>query len=214
MARDATEPAEAAPWLRDPAAIYRLSFELIRKETDLGGLPETLVPLALRMVHACGMPEIVRDLAWTDDAPARGREALAAGAPIVVDSRMVAAGITAAGPAVACLLDHPEAAARARACCTTRAAAAVELARDRLPGSITVIGNAPTALLRLLELLRDGLGPPALVIGLPVGFVGAAESKEALIAFRPRVPHVALRGRLGGSAMAAAAVNALLADLP
>ena len=209
-------PSDQGSYLRDPAAIYRESFAAIRREAPLDRLPEELRPLVLRLVHACGMPDIVADLAWTPDAVGAGRAALRAGAPILVDATMVQAGIRSrltANP-ILCTLNDDATAARAAASSTTRSAAAVEGWRERLAGAVVAIGNAPTALFRLLELLADGAPRPALVLGFPVGFIGAAEAKEALIGCRPQVPHITLRGRRGGSAMAAAALNALLDDDP
>jgi precorrin-8X/cobalt-precorrin-8 methylmutase len=204
-------------YLRDPAAIYRESFAAIRREAPLDRLPDDLRPLVLRLIHACGMPDIVADLAWTPDAVRAGRAALRAGAPILVDATMVQAGIrsrpSAANP-ILCTLNDDATAARAAAGGTTRSAAAVEGWRERLAGAVVAIGNAPTALFRLLELLADSAPRPALILGFPVGFIGAAEAKEALIGYRPQVPHITLRGRRGGSAMAAAALNALLDDDP
>jgi len=200
-------------YLRDPEAIYRASFAAIRREAAIERLPPEIQGLATRLVHACGMPEIVADLAWTPDAIAAGRRALQGGRPVLVDATMVAAGIRRerlpADNPILCTLDDPAVAARAAAASTTRSAAAVELWRDHLDGAVVAIGNAPTALFRLLELLDEGAPRPAVVLGFPVGFVGAAEAKEALIDRRPMLPHVALRGRRGGSALAAAAVNAL-----
>jgi precorrin-8X/cobalt-precorrin-8 methylmutase len=205
-------------YLRDPAAIYQESFAAIRREAAIDRLPPAMQPVALRLIHACGMPEILSDLAWTADAAEAGRRALAAGRPVLADSSMVAAGIRqdrlSAGNPIVCRLREPATAALAAAESTTRAAAAVDLWRGELCGSIVAIGNAPTALFRLLELLRDGAPSPALVLGFPVGFVGAAEAKDALIAHLPRIPHIALRGRRGGSALAAAAVNALAMEMP
>jgi precorrin-8X/cobalt-precorrin-8 methylmutase len=202
--------------LRDPAAIYRASFAAIRQEAPIDRLPADLQPLALRLIHSCGMPDILADLRWSDGAVAAGRAALAAGAPVLVDARMVAAGIRherlPAGNELVCTLADPRATTLAAAQATTRSAAAVDLWRGRLAGAVVAIGNAPTALFRLLELLADGAPPPALVLGFPVGFVGAAEAKEALIAHHPAVAYVTLRGRRGGSALAAAAVNALLLE--
>jgi precorrin-8X/cobalt-precorrin-8 methylmutase len=210
-------PSDQGSYLRDPAAIYRESFAAIRREAPLDRLPEELRPLVLRLIHACGMPDIVADLAWTPDAVRAGRAALRAGAPILVDATMVQAGIrsrpSAANP-ILCTLNDDATAARAAAGATTRSAAAVEGWRERLAGAVVAIGNAPTALFRLLELLADGAPRPALILGFPVGFIGAAEAKEALIGYRPQVPHITLRGRRGGSAMAAAALNALLDDDP
>jgi precorrin-8X/cobalt-precorrin-8 methylmutase len=204
--------------LRDPDAIYEASFATIRREAPIECLPADLQGLALRLIHSCGMPDILADLAWTAGAVAAGRRALAAGAPILVDATMVAAGIRrdrlpAANPIVCTLADEATA-ARAAAVATTRSAAAVDLWRDRLAGAVVAIGNAPTALTRLLELLDEGTPAPALVLGFPVGFIGAAEAKEALIAYRPALAHIALRGRRGGSALAAAAVNALIMEVP
>jgi precorrin-8X/cobalt-precorrin-8 methylmutase len=210
-------PSDQGSYLRDPAAIYRESFAAIRREAPLDRLPEDLRPLVLRLIHACGMPDIVADLAWTPDAVRAGRAALRAGAPILVDATMVQAGIrsrlTAANP-ILCTLNDEATAARAAASTTTRSAAAVDGWRERLAGAVVAIGNAPTALFRLLELLADGAPRPALILGFPVGFIGAAEAKAALIGYRPQVPHITLRGRRGGSAMAAAALNALLDDDP
>jgi precorrin-8X/cobalt-precorrin-8 methylmutase len=205
----------AVDYERDPQAIYRRSFALIVEETDLTAVPEDLRPLAVRLVHACGMPDIVADLAFTADAAQTGRRALAAGAPILVDSAMVAAGIIRrrlpADNAVVCTLDDDGVAEAARHHGTTRSAAAVDRWRERLAGAVVAIGNAPTALFRLLDLLREGAPSPALVLAFPVGFVGAAESKAALAA-AGAIPYVTLLGRRGGSAMAAAAVNALAGD--
>lgn len=203
-------------YLRDPATIYRESFAAIRREAPLDRLPEDLRPVAMRLIHACGMPDIVRDLAWTADAVGAGRAALRAGAPILVDATMVRAGIRGAhANRVLCTLEDEATAARAAARGTTRSAAAVDAWRDALGGAVVAIGNAPTALFRLLELLAGGAPRPALVLGFAVGFIGAEQAKEALIAHRPQIPHIALRGRRGGSAMAAATLNALLAaDLP
>ena len=202
-------------YLRDPQAIYRLSFATIRAEADLSALPAELEPLAVRLIHAAGDTAIAADLAWSDGAFEAGRRALAAGAPILVDTEMVAAGIIRtrlpAGNPVICTLGEPGVADAARALATTRSAAAVDRWAERLAGAVVVVGNAPTALFRLLELLDAGAPPPAIVLGFPVGFVGAAESKAALIA-RGGVAFIALRGRRGGSALASAALNALAAD--
>jgi len=211
-------PRRPGDYLRDPAAIYRESFAAIRREAAIDRLPAEIQPVALRLIHACGMPDVLDDLIWTADAVAAGRDALAAGAPILVDSAMVAAGIIrarlpAANP-VLCTLDDPRVPALAAGRATTRSAAAVELWAGHLGGAVVAIGNAPTALWRLLELLDAGGSRPALVLGLPVGFVGAAEAKAALVDYRPAVPHIVLRGRRGGSALAAAAINALAGDAP
>jgi precorrin-8X/cobalt-precorrin-8 methylmutase len=204
--------------LRDPDAIARASFATIRREAPIERLPEDIQAIVLRLIHSCGMPDILADLAWTADAAGAGRRALAAGAPILVDATMVKAGIRrdrlpAANPIV-CTLADPDTGARATALGTTRSAAAVDLWRGRLAGAVVAIGNAPTALFRVLELLADGAPPPALVLGFPVGFVGAAEAKDALIAHRPALAYITLRGRRGGSGLAAAAVNALILEAP
>lgn len=205
-------------YLRDPAAIYRRSFALIRRETDLAALPRDLRPLALRLVHAAGEPALARDLVWSQGAVAAGRAALAAGAPILVDAAMVRAGIIARRLArrnrVLSFLDDRRVPALAKRLGTTRSAAAVELWRPFLAGAIVAIGTAPTALFHLLELVAAGAPLPALVLGFPVGFVGAAEAKAALAANPFGIPFVALSGRRGGSALAAAAVNALAGDEP
>lgn len=200
-------------YLRDPAAISRRSFALIRKEADFSRFPQALRPVALRLAHAAGDGTILDDLAWSKGAVAAGRRALAEGAPVVVDSAMVAAGISRdrlpAKNAVMCSLADPRTAPLAAAQRTTRSAAAVELWRPHLAGAVVAIGNAPTALFRLLELIAEGAAPPALILGFPVGFVGAAEAKAALAEFGRGLAYVTLRGRRGGSAFAAAAVNAL-----
>lgn len=200
-------------YLRDPAEIYRRSFALVREACDLSRVPAELEPVALRLVHACGMPEILGDLAWSPDVAVRAREALQAGAPVLADCRMVAEGVTKARlPAandVVCTIDDPEVPALAGTLGTTRSAAAVTLWGERLEGAVVTIGNAPTALFQLLELLEEGAPAPAAIFGFPVGFVGAAESKAALAANARSVPYLTLHGRKGGSALAAAAVNAL-----
>lgn len=204
-------------YLRDPAAIYAESFAAIEREADLSSMSEDLRPLAVRIIHACGMTDAVDDLAADPLAVPAGRAALAAGRPVLTDVEMVARGVISRrlkGP-VLCTLSRPEVNDIARCEGTTRSAAAVDLWQDHLAGAVVAIGNAPTALFRLLELLHDGAPRPAVILGFPVGFVGAAESKDALIADAPNlgVPFITLRGRRGGSAMAAAAVNALAAPL-
>jgi precorrin-8X/cobalt-precorrin-8 methylmutase len=205
-------------YLRDPAAIYERSFALIRHEAALDRVPDDLEPLVARLIHACGMIDLVDDLAWSESAAEAGRTALRSGAPVLVDCAMVEAGIAQArlpaGNAVICTLHDTRTAGLAAAQGNTRSAAAVEIWGDRLNGAVVAIGNAPTALFRLLELLDAGAPAPALVLGFPVGFVGAAEAKQALIERNPVVPHVVLRGRRGGSALAAAAVNALALGAP
>ncbi len=195
-------------YLRDPQAIYRRSFAIVRAEADLGGLPAELAEVAVRLVHACGMPDITAELAWSGDVVGQARAALAAGSAVITDARMVAEGII--GPAkVICTLGDPLVADRAAAQATTRSAAAVELWTPHLAGSVVAIGNAPTALFRLLERLAEGAPKPAAILAFPVGFVGAAESKAALIDADIGVPYLTLKGRRGGSALAAAAVNAI-----
>lgn len=199
------------PYLKDPAAIYAESFATVAREARIDRFPEDIRPLIARIVHACGMPEVADRLAWSPGAGEAGRTALAAGAPVLCDCAMVAAGITRlpAGNEIVMTLNHEEVPDLARRLGTTRSAAAVELWEGRIAGAVVVIGNAPTALFHLLERLDAGWPRPALILGFPVGFVGAAESKAELAA-DPRGTHfVALRGRRGGSAMAAAAVNAL-----
>ncbi len=199
-------------YVRDGADIYRRSFAIIRREADLARFAIEEERVAVRIIHACGMVEAAADLAFSPGAVLAGIAALEAGAPILCDSNMVAHGITRArlpndNPAI-CTLNDPSVPALAERLGTTRTAAAIELWRDRLAGAVVAIGNAPTALFRLLELLDEGVSPPALIVGMPVGFVGAAESKDALIA-DGRVPYLCMRGRKGGSAMAAASINAL-----
>lgn len=204
-------------YIRDGAAIYRQSFATIRAESDLSAIPADLEKLAVRVIHACGMTDVVQDLAWSEGAGRIGRQALAGGAPILCDARMVAEGITRsrlpADNAVVCTLQDPRVPTLAMAGKQTRSAAAVELWQPQLAGAVVVIGNAPTALFRLLELLTAGAARPALVLGFAVGFVGAAESKAALAAYAADLPYVVVHGRRGGSAMAAAAVNALASEL-
>jgi len=193
-------------YLRDPAAIYRLSFRIARQETDFSGLPARAVGLALRLVHACGRPEIVRDLAFSQGVIPQAEAALAAGAPILADTRMTAEGVI--GREAVCAIDDPAVVETAQGARHTRAMAAMDKLADRFGGAVVAVGNAPTALFRLLELVAAGRPPPLAVLGFPVGFVGAAESKAALV--ESGLPHIVLRGRFGGSALAAAAVNALL----
>jgi precorrin-8X/cobalt-precorrin-8 methylmutase len=207
--------AEVRAYIRDGAEIYRRSFAIIRAEADLARFSPLEERVAVRIIHACGMTEIARDISLSPTFAEVARRALVAGAPILCDSRMVANGVTRARlPAnndVVCTLDDPQVPALARKIDNTRSAAAMELWGDRLAGAVVAVGNAPTALFRLLEMLDAGARPPAAVIGLPVGFVGALESKEALAKDR-RVPFLIVRGRRGGSAMAAAAVNALASE--
>ncbi len=208
----------AMDYLRDPQEITRRSFDIVRRETDLSALPADVAEVALRLVHACGMPEIAADLAWHGSPGAAGRRALGAGAPVIADCRMVAEGVTRArlpaDNAVLVPLEDPAVPDLARERGTTRSAAAVDLWRPELAGAVVAIGNAPTALFRLLEILEAGAPEPAVIFAFPVGFVGAAESKEALIEARLETPSLTLRGRRGGSALAAAAVNAVAAAGP
>jgi precorrin-8X/cobalt-precorrin-8 methylmutase len=202
-------------YVKDGAEIYRRSFATIRAEADLAGLPEDVARVAVRMIHACGQVDLVEDLAWSPGVVARAREALDAGAPVLCDARMVAAGITRrrlpAGNDVVCTLEDPRTPGLAADLGTTRTAAALELWRDRLGGAVVAIGNAPTALFHLLEMVAAGAPRPAAVVGVPVGFIGAAESKEALAG--SDLEFLVVRGRRGGSAMTAAAVNAIASEL-
>ncbi|WP_113702484.1 precorrin-8X methylmutase [Nonomuraea lactucae] len=201
-------------YVRDGAEIYRRSFATIRAETDLSGLPSDVARVAVRMIHACGMTDLVDDLGWSPGVVAEARRALAGGAPVLCDAMMVASGVTRsrlpAGNEVLCTLGDPGVPELAARLGTTRSAAALELWRDRLDGAVVAIGNAPTALFRLLELVAEGAGRPAAVLGVPVGFIGAAESKQALA--DSDLEHLVVHGRRGGSAMAAAAVNAMASE--
>jgi len=198
-------------YLKNAAAIYDRSFAIIRAEVDMARFPGAMEPVALRVIHACGMVEIASDIVFSPGAAEAGRDALTKGAAIFVDSSMVAHGIVPAHlPAanqIICTLHDERTATLAKAKGITRSAAAVDLWDDRLAGSVVAIGNAPTALFRLLERVADGAPKPALILGFAVGFVGAVESKQALI--DSGLNFIALRGRRGGSGMAAAAVNAL-----
>ncbi|KAM3100601.1 precorrin-8X methylmutase [Phormidesmis sp. 146-12] len=200
-------------YIRDGNEIYRNSFAMIRSEANLANLPPDFETIAVRLIHACGMTDLVEDLAYSADAVQAGRSALQAGASILCDARMVAEGVTRrrlpANNSIICTLNDPQVPMLAQKVNNTRSAAALELWRSQLEGSVVAIGNAPTALFRLLEMLDEGVPKPALILGFPVGFVGAAESKAALAAHSRGVPFITLLGRRGGSAMAAAAVNAL-----
>jgi precorrin-8X/cobalt-precorrin-8 methylmutase len=200
-------------YLRDGAAIYQRSFAIIRAEADLSRFSDAEADIAVRMLHACGVVEFARNIVFADGVVTAARTALRAGAAILCDSEMVSHGVTRArlpaDNAVICTLRAPAVAALAEKRGTTRSAAALELWLDRLDGAVVAIGNAPTSLFRLLEMLDEGAPRPAAILGIPVGFVGAAESKEALIADSRGVPFIAVRGRVGGSAMTAAAVNGL-----
>jgi precorrin-8X/cobalt-precorrin-8 methylmutase len=202
---------------KDGAAIYRESFATIRAEADLAALPADVAQVAVRMIHACGMTDLVKDLLWTPNVVADARAALRAGAPILCDVSMVASGVTRkrlpADNEVICTLSDPSVPALAAELGTTRSAAAMELWRDRLAGSVVAVGNAPTSLFRLLEMIEDGAPRPAAVIGVPVGFVGAAESKQALAEHPSGLEHIVVTGRRGGSAIAAAALNAIASEV-
>ena len=206
-------PSRRYSYETDAAEIYRRSFGIIRAEAELGHLPVDAQPVAVRMVHASGDTGLPGLLAVSDDLVPKARAALSAGAVVFTDSEMVAAGVTRtrlpADNPVRCLLRDPRTPELARAWGTTRAAAAVSLWGDDLEGAVVAIGNAPTALFHLLELIADGGRRPAAIVGMPVGFVGSAESKEALVANPWGIPYAIVRGRRGGSALAAAAVNAL-----
>jgi precorrin-8X/cobalt-precorrin-8 methylmutase len=200
-------------YLRDGAAIYERSFAIIRAEADLSRFSTEEAEVAVRMIHACGMVELAPKIVFGSGFVPAARIALVAGAPILCDSEMVAHGITRrhlpAANAVICTLGDVRTAALAEELGTTRSAAAVDLWRDRLAGAVVAVGNAPTALFRLLEILRDGGPRPAAIVGIPVGFVGAAESKAALAADSGGVPFLTVSGRMGGSAVTAAAINAV-----
>ncbi|MFD7640434.1 precorrin-8X methylmutase [Kitasatospora sp. NPDC059795] len=201
---------------KDGAAIYRQSFATIRAEADLAALPADVAQVAVRMIHACGMTDLVEDLLWSPDVVADARRALRAGAPILCDVNMVASGVTRkrlpADNEVICTLTDPSVPELARAMGTTRSAAAMELWLPRLEGAVVAVGNAPTSLFRLLELIEAGAPRPAAVIGVPVGFIGAAESKQALAEHPAALEHLVVRGRRGGSAIAAAAINAIASE--
>lgn len=201
---------------RDGAAIYRQSFAIIRSEAELGRFAGHEEKVAVRIIHACGQVEAARDIHFAQGAVDAGRAALRAGAPILCDVSMVSNGITRsrlpAGNEVICTLSDARVPALASTLRTTRTAAAMELWAERLEGSVVAIGNAPTALFRLLEMLDAGAPRPAAIVGMPVGFVGAVESKQALAEHPGRLPWLVVHGRKGGSAMAVAAVNALASD--
>ena len=201
-------------YVRDGAEIYRRSFATIRAEAELDRFPVDVAQVVVRMIHACGMTDLPRDVAYSAGVIAHARAALRGGAPVLCDANMVAAGITRSrlpvGNEVVCTLGDPATAALAERLGTTRSAAAVDLWAERLDGAVVAIGNAPTALFRLLEITGPGGPRPAAVIGIPVGFVGAAESKQALA--ESGLEHLVVHGRRGGSAMTAAAVNAIASE--
>jgi precorrin-8X/cobalt-precorrin-8 methylmutase len=201
-------------YVREGAEIYRRSFATIRAEADLEGLPEDVSSVVVRMIHACGMVDLARDIAYSDGVVAETRAALQAGAPILCDASMVASGITRprlpADNEVVCTLSDPAVPELAQRIGNTRSAAALELWGERLGGAVVAIGNAPTALFHLLDLIDAGAPRPAAILGLPVGFIGAAESKVALA--ESGLPFLVVHGRRGGSAMAVAAVNAIASE--
>jgi len=203
-------------YLKDGAEIYRRSFATIRSEADLAGMEPALATVVVRMIHACGMVDLVADVSSSAGFCAAARAALQAGKPILCDTSMVASGITRsrlpAGNDVVCTLSDASVPGLAAELGTTRTAAALELWRTQLEGSVVAVGNAPTALFRLLELIAEGAPRPAAVSGVPVGFIGAAESKAALAAHPSGLEYLVVHGRRGGSAIAAAAVNALASD--
>lgn len=203
-------------YLKDPAAIYAQSFETVRAEAALERFPADVAEVVVRLIHACGMPAIADDIAYTTGVVDAGRAALKQGTPILVDANMVAAGVIRrhlSGNEIICTLDDEGVADDAKRQGTTRSAIAVGHWVPRLEGAVVAIGNAPTALFRLLELIADGAPKPAAVLGFPVGFVGAAESKDALADNTLGLEFITLRGRIGGSAIASAAVNALAGGL-
>ena len=204
-------------YLRDPELIYQQSFTAIRKEADLSHFPQDIANIVVRMIHSCGMTDIAQNIVYTISVASAGKAALMQGAPVLCDSRMVCEGVIRAQlPAeneVLCWNNCPESAVLAKKLGTTRSAAAVDLWRPKLAGAVVAVGNAPTTLFRLLEVMEEGVDPPAVIFGLPVGFVGAPESKELLVKqCKESVQFLTLTGRRGGSAMAAAAVNALTVD--
>ena len=203
-------------YVREGAEIYRRSFATIRAEAELAGLPPEVEPVAVRMIHSCGMVDLIKDLAFSHDVVARARGALRGGAPVLCDAAMVASGVTRrrlpADNEIVCTLRDPRVPGLAASLGTTRSAAAVDLWGERLAGAVVAIGNAPTALFRLLELIDEGAPRPAAILGLPVGFVGAAESKVELARHPAGVPFLVVHGRRGGSAMAVAAINAIACE--
>ena len=205
--------SERTAYLRDGTAIYERSFAIIRAEADLSRFSPDEAEVAVRMIHACGVVEAAQNIVFGNNLVAAARDALAGGAPILCDSEMVGRGITRARlPArneVICTLNDPRVVDLAQRLATTRSAAALDLWAERIAGGVVAVGNAPTALFRLLDLIDAGAPKPAAIVGIPVGFVGAAESKHALAADLRGVPFLTVRGRMGGSAMTAAAINAL-----
>jgi precorrin-8X/cobalt-precorrin-8 methylmutase len=220
MTGDARQPTRRYDYITDAPAIYADSFATIRREADLSHIPAEAEKLAVRMVHGTGQPDVVSDLVIHPELVSAARSALQAGAPILCDAYMVATGITAgrlpAANDVHCFLRDPSVPTLARQWNTTRTAAAVSLWEPHIDGAVVAIGNAPTALFHLLEMLLDGASRPAAIVGCPVGFIGAAESKDALVSFSRDhgidIPFVTVRGRRGGSAMTSSAINALASE--
>ena len=204
-------------YIKNPAEIYARSFEIIRAETDLSSIPSDAQGIAVRIIHSCGMPEIVTDLIITPDFTAAAQNALASKRPILVDVEMVRHGIIARqlpdGEEIICTLNDPRAREIGISQSITRTAASTQLWKENLEGSIVVIGNAPTALFALLEMIDTGAAKPACIVGFPVGFVGAAESKAELIANPRGIPYATIKGRKGGSAMASSVINALTSNM-
>ncbi|MGI9408037.1 MAG: precorrin-8X methylmutase, partial [Hyphomicrobiaceae bacterium] len=203
-------------YVKDGAEIYRRSFSTIRREADLANVPADIEPLAVRLIHTCGMTDLPGDLAFHPDVVKAGRQALRNGAPILCDANMIASGVTRprlpADNEVLCMLSDPSVPGLAEQFGTTRSAAAIELWRDKVEGAVVAIGNAPTALFHFLERLDSGWPKPAAILAFPVGFIGAAESKDELARNSRGVPFVTLRGRRGGSAMTVAAINAIASE--
>jgi precorrin-8X/cobalt-precorrin-8 methylmutase len=201
-------------YVRDGAEIYRRSFAVIRAEADLSRFPADVARVVVRMIHSCGMTDLPADVGYSDGVVKAARDALLGGAPVLCDAQMVASGITRrrlpAGNEVVCTLSDPAVPSLAGRLGTTRSAAALDLWGSRLAGAVVAIGNAPTALFRLLELIDAGAGRPAAVLGIPVGFIGAAESKVALS--QSGLEYLVVHGRRGGSAMTVAAVNAIASE--
>ncbi|MEU4311975.1 precorrin-8X methylmutase [Nocardia sp. NPDC024068] len=208
-------PETRAGYLTDAGEIYRRSFSIIRSEADLDRFPADIAQVVVRMIHGCGQVDLAGDVLFTPSVVAAARTALRSGAPILCDANMVASGVTRkrlpAGNEVLCLLRDPRVPELAERLGTTRSAAALELWRERLGGAVVAIGNAPTALFHLLDMIAAGAPAPAAVIGIPVGFVGAVESKEALAA-TTGIEYLTVRGRRGGSAITASALNALASE--
>ena len=211
---------QAAPaklnYIKDGAEIYRRSFAMIRAESALAGIPADIEPIVVRLIHTSGMTGLAGAVAFHPDVMRAGRAALNRGAAILCDAKMIASGITRsrlpAANEIICTLDHPDTPSHAAKLVTTRSAAAIDFWRDKIEGAVVAIGNAPTALFHLLERLDQGFPKPAIIIGVPVGFVGAAESKDELVRDCRGVPYFVVTGRQGGSALAVAAVNAIACE--